>query len=130
MGEAVIVRLPEGKITVLNPSGTILWLSAQNGATTAELAEKLAGAYGLSDPPERDAKAFVDSLHEDALLAPYGSRDALPEDPSPASEAYEAPAVRLAEAVEALAVSCTSGYNPPTYPDCQTVFPTCLDTMS
>jgi hypothetical protein len=96
-GEAVLVKMPEGVLYVLNGSASRMWARAD-------------GVRGIEDVAEgvdlNEARTFLGGMAELGLLertpSPRGAPEAFPQDIDlPPSR--EAPAIRASEPVETLA---------------------------
>ncbi|MHC4886154.1 MAG: PqqD family protein [Planctomycetota bacterium] len=110
-GEMVIVTLPEGEMTILNPCGSAIW-SALNGETTvATITASLAAQFNLASPPVLDT--FLRHLLEKKLIEggeqPHPATQPIP--PAPTIAEWEEPAVRAQEVLEALAGFCGSAFD-------------------
>ena len=71
-GQVVVLDLRRSVFLETNRSGSALWRSIVSGPVTIDdLAEVLKAAHGLDDElATRDAKAFVEMLHQADLLEP------------------------------------------------------------
>jgi len=126
LGEMVIVRLPDGEMTVLGESASLLWAAVDGTRDLAALAALLQQAYGLPSPP--DIGAFLGELEEQGLLRTLPAPAPDPRDrlPAPAPSAYAPPAVRVRERLETLAGTCPSAFdNQPATGDCRTDYISC-----
>lgn len=124
LGEAVIVRLPSGEMFVLNESASALWAGIDGKSTTAELAGSLGELYG-TDVPESDVEGLLADLQEAGLVHCVEVAQPAVVEPWDAGTVgvYARPAIKARERLETLAGGCGSGYDPPTFPNCQTVTP-------
>jgi len=124
-GEVVIVRVPDGEMTVLNESGGAVWCAADGTRRPEEIAGFLAERYRLAAPP--DVRPFLGELAGCALLVasekPLGAPAAVP--PFPAAGEYAPPALRVRERLETLASICDSSFGG--YPNCMLEGGGCLD---
>jgi len=96
-GEAVLVKLPEGMLYVLNPSASRIWIMADGVRSGTELAEG-------KDPAA--VAGFLREMAELGLLERTSSPGPEPEDFPQEAEvppSSEAPAIRISEPVETLA---------------------------
>ena len=68
-GEVIALDLGSSTYLAINRAGAFLWPALIDGATPAQLAQQLAGEFGLEgEQARRDADAFLDSLRELDLL--------------------------------------------------------------
>jgi hypothetical protein len=127
LGEAVILRLPEGEMFVLNASGSVLWALLDGTRTCAQVLADFSAAYGLNNCPE--AENFLAALTEAGLVAlgeAKAGRD-VAQYCSSAPAAYLPPEIRTRELVETLAGICISGYTGEPDQMCQTIGVGCFD---
>jgi hypothetical protein len=69
-GEAIILDLASQSYLSLNGTGLTLWQALEDGATAAELGERLIERHGATrEEAARDVAAFVTDLRERNLLA-------------------------------------------------------------
>lgn len=60
----VSAKLDLSKIVQLNQSGVCLWEKLEQGATLAELSEKLCSTFKLSHSPTAEVQSFLDNAAE------------------------------------------------------------------
>ena len=121
-GEMVIVRVPDGEMTILNESGSALWAAADGTRTAEDLAATLQSRYGLGQAP--DVRPFLQELVAGGLLteseAPAPARVT---PPAPSPTAYAPPATQVQEKLETLAGICVTSFGG--FANCR-FWPTCL----
>ena len=68
-GEIVAVDVNTAEYLTMNGSGATLWKTIASGATRADLAACLVGAYAISEEQARsDVGAFLGVLHDRGLI--------------------------------------------------------------
>lgn len=68
-GETVLLDLENSVYLGLNAAGTTLWPALAEGATRADLVDRLTAAFGIDRTvAEADVDAFVESVRERGLL--------------------------------------------------------------
>ncbi len=106
-GEAVLVKMPESMLYLLNTSAARIWTRADGIRRGAELAEEL---------PPSAAGSFLESMTELGLLerssSPREAAEPFPQgiEPRPSSEL---PVIRVSEAVEILAAGTCNQFGLP-----------------
>lgn len=123
--EVVIVKLPACEMTVLNASGSLVWLALDGSRDESDLAALLQKQFSLTPPPE--LADFLTTLEELELISATDTASAnskplpdLPETNSP----YTQPAIKTSEPIETLAGLCDSSWGG--FAGCQS-FGICLD---
>ena len=102
-GEAVLVKLPEGRLFILNPAASRIWVEADGRRSGADLAEEWGGA---------EVQAFFDEMVEMGLFertdSPGATADQYPQDVEwpQVGVPPQAPRIRASEVIEALAGLC------------------------
>ncbi len=67
--EVVMLDAEQSTYLTTNPSGTVLWVSLQEGATRGQLIDALVDRYGIDDErAARDTDAFLAELRARELL--------------------------------------------------------------
>ncbi len=96
-GEAVLVKVPQSVLFVLNPSASRIWLMADGVRSGAELAE---------DSDSAAVASFLKQMVEFDLVertsAPQSKAEAFPQE-AEISSSTEPPAIRISEPLETLA---------------------------
>ena len=68
--EVIVLDTSNATYLTLNASARVLWKRLDDGATPAELAAELAGAFDLpADQAEVDVNAFLSTLEQLSLLS-------------------------------------------------------------
>ena len=69
--EVIALEARDSTYVAANPAGTLLWRALSAGATRAELADALVGAYGIDrERALADVDRFVAELAAQGLLEP------------------------------------------------------------
>jgi hypothetical protein len=104
-GEAMLIKMPENTLFVLNPSGSRIWVHADGARSTAELCNGL---------DEVSVLRFLDEMTSHGLLErscePAKSSDIFPQDVTLSETTDEKPEIRECEPIEVLAGLCDSSY--------------------
>ena len=70
-GEIVALDLPADRYLGLNRSGAVLWQALVQGASAAELADRLVGEFEIDrSQAERDVRQFIAVLQAQGVLEP------------------------------------------------------------
>jgi hypothetical protein len=71
-GEVVVIDVNTAEYLTMNGSGALLWAALAEGATEADLADRLLGAYEVSaEQADADVGAFLHTLRERGLVVGY-----------------------------------------------------------
>jgi Coenzyme PQQ synthesis protein D (PqqD) len=76
-GEVVVLDIERSHYLNLNPTGCVLWLMLADGATEAELVQKLTKEFDVDEHTARsDVEAFLNSCRENDLITDAPPTDA------------------------------------------------------
>jgi hypothetical protein len=107
-GEAVVIRMPEAVLHVLNPAATRAWLAADGAATLEEISARL-------DCAPEAVERFLDDMVARGLMSssaePLERPESFPQELAPLEvPPGQAPAIRATEKLEAVAGVCTDTF--------------------
>ena len=128
LNEAVLVRLPEGEMTVLNPSASVLWSLLDGTRTVEELESHLASRYSITG--RLSVKSLLQELAERHLIVLLDGPDRPQIAPFPCpgiQPPWIQPAIRVQEQIHALAGPCGSSFTGQPLANCRADFDTCDD---
>jgi len=124
--EAVIVRLTDKTVFVLNETGTKIWKLVCEGCSAREIAETVSEAYGRPvEETRREVTEFFQTMRARKLLTDHAPRETAPVQLMEMKRrtSYRPPAIRLEEELSAVASACDSGHS--LEPACRAVPATC-----
>lgn len=128
-GEAVIVNLKSGQMTVLNESGSYLWCMLDGGKTISEISEIVCSTFHEATPYM--ITSFAEELYSSGLLERnelgFESSLSYENNSVPSISHFSVPEIVSSEKLETLAGVCSSGYTGEAAADCRTSGLGCWD---